>query len=151
MGIYVEGLFLKILFYVIALLAGVTLSIEGAIYAVLGESIGKLESSLYNFVFGTVILGVALLFWGKGKLSYTVKAPKWQLTGGLLGIIYLTILVVGIPLIGVGLAMSSVVVGQLIMSMFIEHNGWLGSPKTKVKTEKIVAVALMIVSLFLIY
>lgn len=50
-------------------------------YAVLGESIGKLESSLYNFAFGTIILGVALLFWGKGKLSYTVKAPKCQLTG----------------------------------------------------------------------
>jgi len=142
---------LKSLFYVVALLAGVVLSLEGAIYSVLGESIGKLESSLYNFVFGTMILGVALLFWGKGSLSYTVKAPKWQLTGGLLGIIYLTILVIGIPIIGVGLAMSSVVVGQMVMSMIIEHRGWLGSPKIKVKTEKIIAVALMIVSLFLIY
>lgn len=142
---------MKSLFYVVALLAGVVLSLEGAIYSVLGESIGKLESSLYNFVFGTMILGVALLFWGKGSLSYTVKAPKWQLTGGLLGIIYLTILVIGIPIIGVGLAMSSVVVGQMVMSMIIEHRGWLGSPKIKVKTEKIIAVALMIVSLFLIY
>ncbi|WP_040981256.1 DMT family transporter [Oceanobacillus jeddahense] len=142
---------MKILFYAVALLAGVTLSVEGAIYAVLGESIGKLESSLYNFAVGTIILGVALLFWGKGSLSYTVKAPKWQLTGGLLGIIYLTILVIGIPLIGVGLAMSSVVVGQLVMSMVIEHKGWLGSPKIKVRPEKIIAAILMITSLFLIY
>ena len=88
---------------------------------------------------------------GKGSLSFTVKAPKWQLTGGLLGIIYLTILVIGIPIIGVGLAMSSVVVGQIVMSMMIEHKGWLGSPKIKVKKEKITAAALMIVSLFLIY
>ncbi|WP_339177143.1 DMT family transporter [Oceanobacillus sp. FSL W7-1293] len=142
---------MKILFYGVALLAGVTLSVEGAIYAVLGESIGKLESSLYNFAVGTIILGVALLFWGKGSLAYTVKAPKWQLTGGLLGIIYLTILVIGIPLIGVGLAMSSVVVGQLVMSMVIEHKGWLGSPKIKVRPEKIIAAILMITSLFLIY
>ncbi|MCC9621906.1 DMT family transporter [Thalassospira sp. MA62] len=142
---------MKSIFYVLAFLAGVALSLEGAMYASLGETIGKLESSLYNFAVGTIILGVALLFLGKGKLSYTKEAPKWQLTGGLLGLIYLTILVVGIPLIGVGMAMSSVVVGQLIMSMVIEHNGWLGSPKVTVRKEKIIAVALMIVSLFLIY
>ncbi|WP_214874894.1 DMT family transporter [Exiguobacterium sp. CH10] len=142
---------MKSLFYVLAFSAGVALSLEGAMYASLGETIGKLESSLYNFAVGTIILGVALLFFGKGKLSYTKEAPKWQLTGGLLGLIYLTILVVGIPLIGVGMAMSSVVVGQLIMSMVIEHNGWLGSPKVTVRKEKIIAVALMIVSLFLIY
>ncbi|WP_214742030.1 MULTISPECIES: DMT family transporter [unclassified Exiguobacterium] len=142
---------MKSIFYVLAFLAGVALSLEGAMYASLGETIGKLESSLYNFAVGTIILGVALLFFGKGKLSYTKEAPKWQLTGGLLGLIYLTILVVGIPLIGVGMAMSSVVVGQLIMSMVIEHNGWLGSPKVTVRKEKIMAVALMIVSLFLIY
>jgi bacterial/archaeal transporter family-2 protein len=147
-----EGLCLKnILFYIIALLAGVTLSIEGTIYAELGESIGKLESSLYNFAVGSIILGIALLFLGKGSLSYTFKAPKWQLSGGLLGVIYLTILVIGIPIVGVGLAMSSVVVGQMVMSMIIEHKGWLGSPKIKVKKEKIIAVALMIVSLVLIY
>ncbi|WP_215113148.1 DMT family transporter [Exiguobacterium sp. s63] len=142
---------MKSIFYVLAFLAGVALSLEGAMYASLGETIGKLESSLYNFAVGTIILGVALLFFGKGKLSYTKEAPKWQLTGGLLGLIYLTILVVGIPLIGVGMAMSSVVVGQLIMSMVIEHNGWLGSPKVTVRKEKIMAVGLMIVSLFLIY
>ncbi|WP_235924874.1 MULTISPECIES: DMT family transporter [Neobacillus] len=141
----------NILFYIIALLAGVTLSIEGTIYAELGESIGKLESSLYNFAVGSIILGIALLFLGKGSLSYTFKAPKWQLSGGLLGVIYLTILVIGIPIVGVGLAMSSVVVGQMVMSMIIEHKGWLGSPKIKVKKEKIIAVALMIVSLVLIY
>ncbi len=147
-----EGLCLKnILFYIIALLSGVTLSIEGTIYAELGESIGKLESSLYNFAVGSIILGIALLFLGKGSLSYTFKAPKWQLSGGLLGVIYLTILVIGIPIVGVGLAMSSVVVGQMVMSMIIEHKGWLGSPKIKVKKEKIIAVALMIVSLVLIY
>ncbi|GEN85287.1 DMT family transporter [Oceanobacillus sojae] len=142
---------MKVLFYIAALLAGAALSVEGALYAILGESIGKLESSLYNFVVGTIILGIALLFWGKGTLSYTVKAPKWQLTGGLLGIIYLTVLVIGIPLIGVGLAMSSVVVGQLVMSMIIEHKGWLGSPMVKVRPEKIIAVFLMLVSIFLIY
>ena len=105
------------------------LSIEGSIYAVLGDHIGKLESSLYNFAVGSIILAIALLFLGKGSLSYTVRAPKWELTGGLLGVVYLTVLVFAIPVIGVGLAMGSVVVGQMIMSAIIEHYGLLGSEK----------------------
>ncbi|MGO3049830.1 EamA-like transporter family protein [Staphylococcus casei] len=141
----------KFVFYIIAIIAGIFLSTEGAIYAVLGDHIGKLESSLYNFSIGSIILGIALLFLGKGSLSYTIKAPKWELTGGALGVIYLTVLVISIPLIGVGLAMGSVVVGQMIMSAIIEHFGLLGSEKRPLRIEKIVAIILMIIALTLIY
>lgn len=142
---------MKLMIYAAALFAGMSLSIEGAIYGELGKSIGKLESSFYNFFVGTIILAVVLLFFGKGSLSHTFKAPKWQLTGGLLGIFYLTILIVSIPLVGVGLSMISVIVGQMIMSIVIEHKGWLGSSPSKIQKEKAAAVVLMAVSLFLIF
>ncbi|PTK91928.1 DMT family transporter [Staphylococcus gallinarum] len=141
----------KFVFYIIAIVAGIFLSIEGSIYAVLGDHIGKLESSLYNFAVGSIILAIALLFLGKGTLSYTVRAPKWELTGGLLGVVYLTVLVFAIPVIGVGLAMGSVVVGQMIMSAIIEHYGLLGSEKKPLRIEKIIAIILMIIALTLIY
>lgn len=141
----------KLIFYIIAIIAGVFLSTEGAINAVLGNQIGKLESSLYTFIIGSIILGVALLFLGKGKLSYAVSAPKWELTGGILGVTYLTALVISIPLIGTGLAMGSVVVGQMVMSAVIEHFGLLGSEKHPLRMEKIVAIVLMIIALALIY
>lgn len=146
-----EVIKLKLWVYFLALVAGVSLSIEGAIYGELGKSIGKLESSLYNFAVGTIIITVVLLFFGKGSLSYTWKAPKWQLTGGILGTIYLTILVIGIPLVGVGLAMISVIVGQMAMSMIIEHFGWLGSQRRPINKERFGAVILMAIALFLIY
>lgn len=142
---------MKVWVYGIALLAGISLSIEGAIYGVLGESIGKLESSFYNFAVGSVIMGIVLLFLGKGSLSYTWKAPKWQLSGGVLGVIYLTILVIGIPLLGVGVTMISVIVGQMAMSMFIEHKGWFGSKKTQLSKEKLIAVGLMAIALVLVF
>ncbi|ELK45639.1 DMT family transporter [Halobacillus sp. ACCC02827] len=142
---------MKLWMYIVALIAGLSLSIEGAIYGELGQSIGKLEASFYNFLVGSIILGIVLLFLGKGSLSYTFQAPKWQLTGGLLGMTYLTILVIAVPLVGVGAAMISVIVGQMAMSMVIEHKGWLGSKARKVKKEKIIAVLLMAAALILIY
>ncbi|WP_313636179.1 DMT family transporter, partial [Exiguobacterium sp.] len=94
---------MKIVYYALALLAGIALSVEGAIYGELGNFVGKLESSFYNFFAGTIIIGLIVLFFGRGSLGYTFRAPKWTLLGGLLGSIYLTILIISIPLVGVGL------------------------------------------------
>jgi bacterial/archaeal transporter family-2 protein len=141
---------MRFLFYLLALLAGAALSFEGAIYAELGKSIGQLETSFYNFFMGSIILGLLWLFFGKGRLSYTLEAPKWSLLGGVLGVVYLTSIVVSVPFVGVGITMVAVIIGQLVMSMIIEHFGWLGSKKTKINKEKILAVISMVVALILI-
>ncbi|WP_411747554.1 DMT family transporter, partial [Psychrobacillus psychrotolerans] len=112
--------------YIFALFAGVALSFEGAIYAELGKNIGKLETSFYNFFMGSIILGLLWIFFGKGKISHVVEAPKWTLLGGALGVVYLTAIVISVPFVGVGITMVAVILGQLLMSMIIEHYGWLG-------------------------
>ncbi|PAK39979.1 DMT family transporter [Peribacillus simplex] len=136
--------------YLLALFAGAALSFEGAIYGELGKSIGKLEASFYNFLVGSIILGLLWLFFGKGKISHVVEAPKWTLLGGVLGVIYLTAIVISVPFVGVGITMVAVIIGQLIMSMIIEHYGWLGSKKARINKEKIFAVISMIIALILV-
>ena len=136
--------------YLLALFAGAALSFEGAIYSELGKTIGQLETSFYNFFMGSIIMGLLWLFFGKGKLSYAVEAPKWSLLGGVLGVIYLTSIVISVPFVGVGVTMVAVIIGQLVMSMVIEHFGWLGSKKTRINKEKIMAVISMIIALILV-
>ena len=117
---------------------------------VLGESIGELETSFYNFFMGSIIMGLIWIFFGKGKLSYAVEAPKWSLLGGGLGVVYLTALVISVPFVGVGITMVGVIIGQLVMSMVIEHYGWLGSRKSRINKEKIFAVVSMMIALIFI-
>lgn len=151
MQIYEKGdLDMRFISYLLALLAGAALSFEGAIYAELGKTIGQIETSFYNFFMGSIIMGLLWLFFGKGELSYTLKAPKWSLLGGVMGVVYLTSIVVSVPFVGVGITMVAVIIGQLVMSMVIEHFGWLGSKKTRVNKEKIFAVISMIIALILI-
>jgi bacterial/archaeal transporter family-2 protein len=136
--------------YILALLAGTALSFEGAIYGELGKSIGQLETSFYNFFMGSIIMGLLWVFFGKGKLSYVVEAPKWSLLGGILGVVYLTSIVVSVPFVGIGITMVAVIIGQLVMSMVIEHFGWLGSQKSRINKEKIFAVISMVIALVLV-
>jgi len=137
--------------YLLALLAGTALSLESAFLGEMGEVVGELESSLYAFAMGAVIMALVVLLTGKGNLGYVLQAPKWQLTGGILGAAYLTLIIVSVPHIGVGLSMVAVIVGQLAISMLIEHFGWLGSRVVRLTREKVLAVACMIAALLLIY
>lgn len=141
---------MRFISYLLALLAGAALSFEGAIYAELGKTVGQIETSFYNFFMGSIIMGLLWLFFGKGELSYTLKAPKWSLLGGVMGVVYLTSIVISVPFVGVGITMVAVIIGQLVMSMVIEHFGWLGSKQTRVNREKIFAVISMIIALILI-
>ncbi|PGX74010.1 DMT family transporter [Priestia megaterium] len=141
----------KTIFYLVALFSGIALSMEGAIYGELGKIIGQFESSFYNFFVGTILLTLIVLFFGKGNLTHTFKVPKWYLLGGLLGLIYLTVLVFGIPKVGVGISMIAIVVGQMIMSMIIEHFGWLGSAKKSITKKRSLAIVFMLVALIFIY
>ncbi|MFS0749433.1 DMT family transporter [Oceanobacillus sp. 1P07AA] len=141
---------MRYLAYILAVLAGAALSFESAIYGQLGETIGELETSFYNFFMGSLIMGLLWLFFGKGRLSYAMEAPKWSLLGGVLGVVYLTAIVISVPYVGVGITMVTVIIGQLIMSMVIEHFGWLGIKQTRINKEKVFAVISMIIALILI-
>ncbi|WP_462411457.1 DMT family transporter [Neobacillus sp. Marseille-QA0830] len=141
---------MRYLSYILAVLAGSALSFEGAIYGQLGKTIGQLETSFYNFFMGSIIMGLLWIFFGKGKLSYAVEAPKWSLLGGVLGVVYLTAIVISVPFVGVGISMVAVIIGQLVMSMVIEHYGWLGSKQIRINKEKVFAVISMMIALLLI-
>ncbi len=67
-----------------------------------------------------------------------------------LGVVYLTSIVISVPFVGVGITMVAVIFGQLVMSMVIEHYGWLGSKKTSINKEKVFAIISMFIALILI-
>lgn len=68
-----------------------------------------------------------------------------------LGSCYLTSIVISVPFVGVGLTMVAVIIGQLVMIMAIELYGWLGSKKSRINKEKILAIISMIIALVLVY
>lgn len=139
----------KLIFYMIAVATGALLSFEGALYGKLGEQVGTLEADFYNFFMGAIISLILLIFFGRGNLATITKFPKWNLLGGLLGVTYLLTLVIGVPIVGVGISMIAIVVGQMVTSILIDHYGWLGSNRKPVGSKRIAALVLMLGALAL--
>ncbi|MFP3126249.1 DMT family transporter [Ectobacillus funiculus] len=142
---------MKVLFYFIALVAGASLSIEGAIGGTLGRNIGEIETTFYMFTIGFMTILLITLFLGKGDLSQMFKVPKWKLIGGSLGSFYNLMLVISVPIIGVGISVIAALFGQIAMSALIEHYGWLESSKIKFNKNKGIAIVLLAASLYLVY
>ncbi|MFD1885131.1 DMT family transporter [Paenibacillus wenxiniae] len=140
----------KLFIYAAAIIAGMSLSIEAAIGGALGERIGELESTYYIFIIGAMATFLVTLFFGKGNLKQIFTVPRWNLTGGLLGVVYLALLVISVTLIGVGVSVTAVIVGQIVMSMVIEHFGLLGAQRIRLNANRLIAAGLLAVSFILI-
>lgn len=129
--------------------AGMGLSIEAGLLGPLGEEIGHIWATLGIFAVGSLLLTFGLIF-GRPRLPLMFKQPRWLLTGGVLGPIYVVSLTIATPLIGVGLTMVGILFGQVATSLIIDHWGLLGSNKRAVDKYRIGALVAILAALWLI-
>ncbi len=129
--------------------AGMGLSIEAGLLGPLGEEIGHIWATLGIFALGSLLLTLGLIF-GRPQLALMFKQPRWLLAGGVLGPIYVVSLTIATPLIGVGLTMVGILLGQVATSLIIDHWGFLGSHKRAVDKYRIGALIAILAALWLI-
>ena len=131
------------------LIAGMGLSVEAGLLGPLGQQVGNLSATLSIFMVGALLLSLALVFSPKRHLGTLFKQPRWLLTGGILGPIYVIVLTLATPLVGVGMTMVGILCGQVAASVAIDHFGWLGSEQRKVDGYRVGALVMILAALWL--
>lgn len=79
------------------------------------------------------------------------NAPKWQLMGAVFGVIYMVVVVFAVPRIGIAGMTVSVIAGQLMMSILIDHFGWLNNAVIELDAQRYLAIVLLLGAIFMIY
>lgn len=137
-----------------AVLSGcMSASITGA-YAQLAGIVGNpVQATTVAFFVATIALLLFCTCLGKTKLvgkALSREYPWWMWTGGLCG----AAIVFGnawlVAHVGVGVFTMALLVGQLGLSMLMEHYGWLGAPRKQVSWTKIIGILLMLAGVALI-
>ena len=118
----------KILALVIALAAGISMAIQGSINTKLGQVIGNWEAILVVNVVGlaTILILLFVFSVGKGDLSRITQGPWYSVLGGSVGVLIVWGVVVSIPKLGVAVATTSIIVGQTLTALIIDHFGLFG-------------------------
>jgi transporter family-2 protein len=76
--------------------------------------------------------------------------PSWQLLGGVLGPIYVTILTVATPAIGIAMTMIGILAGQVFKSLIIDHFGLLGTTHRKIDSKRVIALIFITAALVMV-
>lgn len=134
------------LFVVLAIVSGAVLPVQVTLNARLGAGLGSpVFAALTNFLVGSVALIVFVLV---SRLSLPVavrltQVPPLAWLGGLLGAFYVLMTVVLAPRLGTALLFGLVIVGQLLVSLVIDHFGLFGLPVHRASVLRALGVLLV--------
>jgi transporter family-2 protein len=119
-------------YFLLAFAIGCAIPLQSAINAQLKGHLDQstLLAALVSFAVGTIALGVVAVASGQriGALADVTGAPAWQLTGGLLGALFVFGTTLLAPAIGTARMIALIIAGQVIVSLLMDHGGWLGLP-----------------------
>ena len=130
--------------FIFAIISGGAMSIQGVMNTRLGEKIGVYESNLY--VQGTAFLLSLIAVWilGKGNIKEITDVNKIYLFGGLLGLIITITVMKAVGALNPTVAISTILVSQLITAALIDAFGIMESEKIPFTWTNYLGIALMI-------
>ena len=130
--------------FIFAIISGAAMSIQGVMNTRLGEKIGVYESNLY--VQGTAFILSLIAVWvlGKGNIREITEVNKLYLFGGLLGLIITITVMKAVGALNPTVAISTILVSQLITAALIDAFGIMESEKIPFTWTNYLGIALMI-------
>ncbi|KAB1642255.1 DMT family transporter [Gulosibacter chungangensis] len=150
---------LRNLVLVLTVLMGVGSATQSRINGSLSAAIGSgPHAAAISFGVGLLLLIVITLFrkdarQGVRRIATAVRGrelPWWGLLGGACGASFVLAQGVAVPFLGVAVLMTSMVVGQLLGSLAVDHFGLMGAPKKRITWMRGIGATLAILAVVLI-
>ena len=132
--------------------AGGLVGMQAPINSMLGKAVGTFAAATVSFAIGLVVLlFIALLFGGGfGRVGEAGDLSWYYLTGGLLGAIYVSTVLVSVRTLGAGGVAGATIAGQLTMSVLLDRAGALGLEERALTFPRVVGILLLAAGTFLV-
>ena len=124
-------------------MAGATLPVQTGVNSTLRGTVGHpLWATLVSFCVGALTVGVLLLIL---RVPAPVELPPigWKWLGGSLGVIYVCLSLVLAPRLGSASLVATVIAGQLVAALVLDHFGWLGFAQHLISFPRVVGAVLL--------
>lgn len=138
---------------VIALVIGAGLSVQVGLNSQVRHYLGDPAlAALGNFLVGTAAILVYLLLmrinWPTTGALRAVPPVNWL--GGLFGAAYVAASALLAPRLGSAPLLALLIGGQLLMSLILDHYGWIGFAAHEMNVWRVVGAVLLVVGVVLI-
>ncbi len=138
---------MQILLILVVVLGGMGLSVEAGLLGPLGSQVGELWATLSIFGVGAALTFFLMLFFSPRESPSFFSQPPLLLIGGVLGPVYVVVLTIVTPVIGIALTMIGILAGQVFQSLIIDHYGLFETEERKIDIRRVIALGFIIAAL----
>lgn len=141
-------------YLVLAFVIGTLIPLQAAINARLRDHLdhSTLLAALVSFAVGTLALAAMAVLTGQRwqSLAGIGDAKGWQLTGGLLGALFVFATTLLAPKIGLAKMVALVIAGQVAMSLIADHYGWIGLAVREISAVRAIGAVLVVAGVLMV-
>ncbi len=119
------------------------MSVQGVMNTRLGEGIGRLEANALVQGTAFALSLAALMLWRQGSFTALGGVNKLYWLGGVLGTVITLTVMLGIKSLGTTVAISLILISQLLVAALIDAFGLMGSERLAFGWNKYVGLAVM--------
>ena len=144
---------MKVLFYLLPILAGVAITLQSGINYQLRAAISHpIMAAFISFLVGTAALAIILALSKQPSPATDVyQGISWyKYTGGLFGVFVVTVTLLSVKEIGVANMFVLIIAGQLITAVCMDHFGVLGLTLSPVTLKKMAGIGLVVAGAWLV-
>lgn len=141
-------------FMLIAACAGAGFALQGPVNAGLARYVGgPVSASFFSFTVGALICAAvfaAAWMWGDTNVRGFVTAPRHLLIGGIFGSAGVIAMAFIVPRLGVGMATTAMMAGQLVAALLADKFGWFVDAPVPLSMRRLAGAGLMLIAVWML-
>ena len=138
-----------LLIILIGLAGGIAVGLQSPLASMLSQRLGIFESVFIVHLGGAILALIPLLFYSGGRLSQWRSVPWYALCAGIFGLVVIGAISYMIPRVGVAASITTVVAGQLLVGMLLDHFGLLGASERALDLTRVSGMIVVLVGVWL--
>ena len=138
-----------ILIILIGLAGGAPVGLQSPMASMISQRLGIFESVFIVHLGGAIIALLPLLYYGGGRLSQWRSMPWYTLAAGIFGLIVIGAISYMIPRVGIAASITTIVAGQLLVGVLLDHFGLLGAAVRPLDLTRVVGLAVVLAGVWL--
>lgn len=131
--------------FIIAIISGIAMSVQGVFNTRLQEKIGMWEATTIVQGTGFILSLILLFFLRDGSFKSIKDINKLYLLGGLIGVLITWSVIKSVSTLSPTVAISTILIAQLLAAGLIDKFGLFGSEKLPFGFKEIIGIFIMIV------
>ncbi|WP_028596588.1 DMT family transporter [Paenibacillus assamensis] len=133
-----------------AIAGGAFITLQSVANARISEGIGSWQAATITQLTGFVTAFIIFMFVRDGKWQDLKQVKPWYAAGGALAAVIIFGNIVAIQQIGVTMAVSGVLIAQLIITFLIDSTGAFGVVKQKMRLPQFIGIGMMIIGVIIL-